>query len=65
MTRKATTVANSANKDPLDSDSVSNLLGRYGSSLSPDTLNNPLGPGNPFDSGSPKNPYGRGRRIEG
>ena len=49
----------------LDPDSISNPLGRYGSSLSPDSLNNPLGAGNPLDPGSPKNPYGRGWRIEG
>jgi hypothetical protein len=49
----------------LDPDSISNPLGRYGSSLSPDSLNNALGAGNPLNPGSPKNPYGRGWRIEG
>lgn len=49
----------------LDPDSVSNPLGRYGSPLSPDSLNNSLGAGNPLDPQSPKNPYGRGWRIEG
>jgi len=49
----------------LDPDSISNPLGRYGSPLSPDSLNNSLGAGNPLDPGSPKNPYGRGWRIEG
>ena len=49
----------------LDPDSVSNPLGRYGSSLSPDSLKNPLGAGSPLNPGSPTNPYGRGWRIEG
>jgi len=49
----------------LDPDSVSNPLGRYGSSLSPDSLNNPIGAGNPLNPGSPENLYGRGWRIEG
>ena len=49
----------------MDPDSISNPLGRYGSSISPDSLNSPLGAGNPLDPGSPKNPYGRGWRIEG
>ena len=49
----------------LDPDSISNPLGRYGSPLSPDSLNNSLGAGNPLDHGSPKNPHGRGWRIEG
>ena len=46
-----------------DPDSISNPLGRYGSSISPESLNNPLGAGNP--PGSPKNRMGRGWRIEG
>jgi len=49
----------------LDPDSISNPLGRYGSSLSPDSLNNPLGARNPLDPGSPTNRFGRGWRIEG
>jgi hypothetical protein len=49
----------------LDPDSISNPLGRYGSSISPESLNNPLGAGNPLDPGSPKNRMGRGWRIEG
>jgi hypothetical protein len=49
----------------LDPDSISNPLGRYGSSISPESLNNPLGAGNPLDPGSPKNRTGRGWRIEG
>ena len=51
--------------NPLDTDSVSNPLGRYGSSLSPDSLKNPLGAGSPLNPGSPTNPYDRGWRIEG
>jgi hypothetical protein len=38
-------------------------LDDYG--MKSDSLNNPLGAGNPLDPGSPKNPYGRGWRIEG
>ena len=49
----------------LDPDSITNPLGRYGSSLSPDSINNPLGPGNPMNPGSPKNRLGSGWRIEG
>lgn len=51
--------------NPLDPDSINNPLGRYGNPLSPDSLNNPLGAGNSLDPGSPRDPYGRGWRIEG
>ena len=49
---------------PLDPNSASNPIGRYGSSISPDSLNNPVGAGNPLRSDSPRNPYGSGWRIE-
>ena len=49
----------------FDPDSTSNPFGRYGNPLSPDSLNNQFGAGNPFRADSPKNPYGRGWRIEG
>ena len=49
----------------MDPDSISNPLGRHGSTLSPDSINNPLGAGNPLDPGSPKNRLGTGWRIEG
>ena len=49
----------------MDPDSISNPLGRYGSSLSPDSLNNPLGAGNPLNPSSPKNRLGNGWRVEG
>ena len=48
----------------LDPNSASNPIGRYGSSISPDSLNNPVGAGNPLRSDSPGNPYGSGWRIE-
>jgi hypothetical protein len=51
--------------NPLDPDSISNPLGRYGSSLSPDSMNSPLDPGNPLNPGNPKNRLGSGWRIEG
>jgi hypothetical protein len=51
------------NANPLDPDSVSNPLGRYGSPLSPDNIHNPLGLGSPLHHDSPNNPLGKGLRI--
>lgn len=45
------------NNNPLDANSVSNPLGRYGSPLSADSINNPLGRyGSPVSNDSARNP---------
>ena len=51
--------------NPFDPDSTSNQFGRYGSPVSPESLNNQYGAGSPFRPDSPNNPYGRGWKIEG
>ena len=48
-----------------DPDSTSNPYGRYGSPLSPDSINNPFGAGNLYDPGSPTSLYGQSWSIEG
>jgi hypothetical protein len=49
----------------FDPESISNPFGQYGSQFSPDSINNPFAAGNPFNAGSPTNPFGSGWRIEG
>ncbi len=51
--------------NPLDPDSTANLLGRYDSPFSGESINNPFAAGNPYRYDSPTNPYGWGLRIEG
>jgi hypothetical protein len=51
------------NTNPHDPDSVANPTGRYGSSWSPDSINNPSGQGSPNRPDSPSNPYGHGLRV--
>ncbi|WP_391557898.1 hypothetical protein [Robertmurraya sp.] len=46
-------------------DSISNPYGRYGNPYLPDSINNLYGARNPYDSGSPTNPYGSGWTIRG
>lgn len=49
------------NNNPLDANSVSNPLGRYGSPLSADSINNPLGKyGSPLSPYSPNNSLNQG-----
>jgi len=46
------------NNNPLDPNSVSNPLGRYGSPLSADSINNRLGTyGSPLSNSSVNNPF--------
>lgn len=49
-----------------DRNSTSNPMGRYGSNLSPDSINNNLGRyGSPMSPDSPNNPWARGSNGSG
>ncbi|CAI4032158.1 hypothetical protein DNFV4_02586 [Nitrospira tepida] len=49
----------------MDNAGWSNQFGRYGSPLSPDSINNPFGAGSPYRYDSSNNPYGEGWSIKG
>lgn len=58
-----TTISEARNRDNLnsnqyDQNAISNYYGRYGSTCSAESLNNPYGVGSKFNNISPRNPYG-------
>jgi hypothetical protein len=55
----------SRNANPYDANSVVNPYGRYGSQLSPDSIDNPYGAGSRYNHSSPNNPCCRELAIIG